>query len=110
MSFYKTKIILALTLFFPNKGNSIGFSPILNKSSYTYKIVQLPHKTYGYTISYNQKKIISQNVIPGCDGNYAFVKRKDCKRVAKLVCKKLTNNNLPNISEEDLINLNIKCK
>lgn len=77
---------------------------------YTYKIVQLPHKTYGYTISYNQKKIISQNVVPGCEGNYGFEKRKDCKRVAQLVCKKLTNNNLPTISEEDLLSLNIKCK
>lgn len=110
MALYKIIIILVLILLFPSKGYFIGFSPIFKKNSYTYNIVELPHKTYGYTISYNQKKIISQNVIPGCGGNYGFEKRKDCKRVAQLVCKKLTNNNLPTISEEDLLSLNIKCK
>ncbi len=69
-------IVLVIAFSIQNVIHANTITTPSDSSSYTYKIIQLSNKKYGYIIRYNQKNIIYQNSIPGCEGNNGFDKKK----------------------------------
>ncbi|MGI8951066.1 MAG: DUF4907 domain-containing protein [Chitinophagaceae bacterium] len=66
-------------------------------SNLTYKIIDAPHKTYGYEIYVNDKKIISQSSVPALPGNEGFKSKVAAIKVAQLVIQKLQKGEMPPI-------------
>ncbi|WP_239455568.1 DUF4907 domain-containing protein [Flavobacterium ginsenosidimutans] len=63
---------------------------------------------WGYTISYKEKTLIKQTVIPVISENKSFATERDALKVADLVKDKLEENLSPTVTEKDLILLKIK--
>ncbi len=70
------------------------------------KIVEVDHG-YGYHILIGKKLLVKQEFIPAVAGEIPFHTPKDAKKVADLVKEKLTNKSNPEVSLEELTNLNI---
>nr|WP_299175679.1 DUF4907 domain-containing protein [uncultured Allomuricauda sp.] len=76
------------------------------------EIITVEHG-YGYQILIGEKLLVKQQFIPAINGEVAFQTRNDAKKVADLVKTKLINRLNPEVSLEDLVNLNIqtwKCQ
>ncbi|WP_289664984.1 DUF4907 domain-containing protein [Flavobacterium panacagri] len=63
---------------------------------------------WGYTISYKEKILIKQTVIPVVSDNKSFASENDALKVADLVKQKLKQNLSPAVTKKDLILLKIK--
>lgn len=63
---------------------------------------------WGYTISYEDKILIKQTIIPVISENKGFSSEDDALKVARLVVKKLNQNTSPSVTKNDLILLKIK--
>ena len=63
---------------------------------------------YGYRISYQDKLIIKQDIIPYIESNQPFCNFEDAQKVANMVKEKLNNRENPMISLQDLKSLNIQ--
>ena len=63
---------------------------------------------YGYSISYNDKLLIKQDLIPAIQNNQAFCNFDDAQKVADLVKEKLKRKENPKISLIELKQLNIQ--
>ncbi len=63
---------------------------------------------WGYTISYQDKIIIKQTIIPVISETKSFRSEDDALKVAGLVVKKLNQNRSPSVTKNDLILLKIK--
>lgn len=63
---------------------------------------------WGYTISYYNKILIKQTIIPAISENKSFGCEEDALKVADLVIKKLNQNTSPSVTQNDLILLKIK--
>ena len=63
---------------------------------------------WGYLLSYKNKIIIKQSIIPVINDTKSFSTEKDAIKVANLVAKKLKENNSPTVTKNDLILLKIK--
>ena len=63
---------------------------------------------WGYTISYKDRILIKQTVIPVISENKSFSSEDDALKVAGLVVKKLNQNISPSVTKNDLILLKIK--
>lgn len=63
---------------------------------------------WGYTISFKNKIIIKQSVIPVINDTKSFSTESDALKVANLVAQKLNQNLSPTITKNDLILLKIK--
>lgn len=99
--FFSTALLLIVNL--------ISAQPNLKKGKYQYSIVSLANKGFGYHIKHNNKIVIRQETIPAIQGNKAFATKADAEKCARLVVKKLAaKGDLPSISKEELIQLNIK--
>jgi Domain of unknown function (DUF4907) len=108
----KSKYLILFILIL--SGSLIGFivlktnfssRPEVYKTS-VYKI----NDGYGYSISYHNKLIIKQDIIPGIQTNQSFCNANDAQKVANLVKEKLNNNESPNISLQELKSLEIQLK
>ncbi len=63
---------------------------------------------YGYSISVDGKKFISQTIIPVIEGNHHFQTEEDALNTGKVVVKKmLSSRDLPSLTKEDLMMLGI---
>jgi len=81
----------------------------LQKSKYEYRVFRNSDKSFGYDILMGQKEIIHQTTIPGRSGTTGFKERRDARKIAKLVIKKINTGSFPpTISEEDLIKYKIE--
>ena len=74
---------------------------------YTTKVYKL-NNGYGYSISFKNKLVIKQNVIPYIQSNQSFCNFEDAQKVANLVKEKLSNKENPVISLKELKNLSIQ--
>jgi len=63
---------------------------------------------WGYLLSYKNKIIIKQSIIPVINDTKSFSTEEDAIKVANLVAKKLKENNSPTVTKNDLILLKIK--
>ncbi|WP_281867394.1 DUF4907 domain-containing protein [Flavobacterium sp. GSB-24] len=63
---------------------------------------------WGYTISYKEKILIKQSIIPAISENKSFKTEDDALKVADLVKQKLKENLSPTVTKKDLILLKIK--
>ncbi|SHF82368.1 protein of unknown function [Flavobacterium defluvii] len=63
---------------------------------------------WGYSISYKNKIIIKQSIIPVVSDNKSFASEEDALKTAHLVVDKLKHNLSPTISKNELILLKIK--
>ena len=63
---------------------------------------------WGYTISYKEKILIKQSIIPVISENKSFKTEDDALKVADLVKQKLKENLSPTVTKKDLILLKIK--
>lgn len=63
---------------------------------------------WGYTISYKDKILIKQTIIPVISETKSFSSEDDALKVADLVIKKLSHNTSPSVTKNDLILLKIK--
>jgi len=63
---------------------------------------------WGYTISYKNKIIIKQSIIPAISTSKSFSTEKDALKVGDLVVNKLKKNISPTVTKNDLILLKIK--
>jgi hypothetical protein len=63
---------------------------------------------WGYTISYKDKILIKQTIIPVISEVKSFSSEDDALKVAGLVVKKLHQNKSPSVTKNDLILLKIK--
>ena len=63
---------------------------------------------WGYTISYKDRIIIRQTIIPVINETKSFSSENDALKVAGLVVKKLNQNTSPSVTKNDLILLKIK--
>ncbi|SMC51879.1 DUF4907 domain-containing protein [Cellulophaga tyrosinoxydans] len=63
---------------------------------------------YGYYIKTYDKTLIKQNFIPAIQGEKSFVTKKDAQKVANLVMEKITENESPVVTVNELNNLNIR--
>lgn len=63
---------------------------------------------WGYCITYKNKIIIKQAVIPVINESKSFSTEEDARKMAHLVAKKLHQMGSPTVTENDLILLKIK--
>lgn len=63
---------------------------------------------YGYYIKTYDKILIKQSFIPAIQGEKSFVTEKDAQKVANLVMVKITENESPVVTVNELNNLNIR--
>lgn len=63
---------------------------------------------WGYTITYNEKIIINQTVIPVISYSKSFKSEEEALKVGNLVLQKLKDNLSPTVTKKDLILLKIK--
>jgi len=63
---------------------------------------------WGYAITYKNKTIIKQSIIPVINDTKSFDSEKDALKVANLVVEKLSQNTSPTVTKNDLILLKIK--
>jgi uncharacterized lipoprotein YehR (DUF1307 family) len=63
---------------------------------------------WGYTITYKNRILIKQTIIPVVDHNKSFATKEDAQKVAALVVSKLNDNRSPSVTKNDLILLKIK--
>lgn len=63
---------------------------------------------WGYSISYQEKIIIKQSIIPVINDNKSFSTEEDALKTANLVVEKLKQNLSPTVTENELILLKIK--
>ncbi|WP_223709382.1 DUF4907 domain-containing protein [Flavobacterium potami] len=63
---------------------------------------------WGYTITYKEKILIKQTIIPVISDNKSFETEKDALKVADFVKQKLKQNLSPTVTKNDLILLKIK--
>lgn len=63
---------------------------------------------WGYTISYKDKILIKQTIIPVISETKSFSSEDDALKVAGLVVEKLNQNISPSVTKNDLILLKIK--
>ena len=78
------------------------------QTTYTYKIITLPDKTYGYDVFANGKLLVHQATIPAMPGNSGFATKKDATKVAELVIRKLKDGIMPpTITVEELRQLKV---
>ena len=63
---------------------------------------------WGYTISYKDRILIKQTIIPVISKTKSFTSEEDALKVASLVIEKLNQNTSPSVTKNDLILLKIK--
>lgn len=63
---------------------------------------------WGYSISYKDKIIIKQSIIPVINDNKSFSTEKDALKTAHFVVEKLKQNLSPTVTKNELILLKIK--
>ncbi|GAA6768280.1 DUF4907 domain-containing protein [Flavobacterium johnsoniae] len=63
---------------------------------------------WGYSISYKEKIIIKQSIIPVINENKSFSTQEDALKTAGLVVSKLKQNLSPSVTKNELILLKIK--
>ncbi|MEZ0182802.1 DUF4907 domain-containing protein [Flavobacterium oncorhynchi] len=63
---------------------------------------------WGYSISYKDKIIIKQSIIPVISDNKSFSTQEDALKTAHLVVEKLSQNLSPTVNKNELILLKIK--
>ena len=81
---------------------------IVPKGNATYNVIAVQGGGYGYDVFADGKRMIHQTTIPGRPGNSGFKKKSDAEKVAKLVIRKLKNNEIPpTITEEELRKLKV---
>lgn len=74
----------------------------------TYKIIDVPNKTYGYDIYVDGKIKIHQPSIPALSGNEGFKKKEYAIKVALLVIDKIKNGEmLPSVTIEEMRKLKV---
>ncbi|HPR73073.1 MAG TPA: DUF4907 domain-containing protein [Bacteroidales bacterium] len=57
---------------------------------------------YGYLISVKGKTVVYQPYIPALEGKNSFKTRSEAKKTAKIVVRKIINNEEPSVTIEDL--------
>ncbi len=63
---------------------------------------------WGYTITYKNKTIIKQSVVPAISDNKSFSSEDDALKTGNLVIEKLRKKTSPTVTKNDLILLKIK--
>lgn len=63
---------------------------------------------WGYSISYKDKTIIKQSIIPVISDNKSFSTEEDALKTANFVVEKLKQNLSPTVTKNELILLKIK--
>ena len=95
---------MSLISFIVFKSSFRGSPNVFKSQIYEY------NEGYGYSISYGNKIIIKQNIIPVIPANKPFYDFYDAQKVADLVKEKLDKNESPHISLEELKELNIQLE
>lgn len=70
-------------------------------SKLTYKVTQLPDKTYGYDILADGRLMIRQTSIPAMPGTEGFKTKRSAESVAALVIEKIKKGQMPPTVEID---------
>ena len=78
-----------------------------NNQPFTTLIYQTNHG-FGYSISYNKKILIKQDVIPAIQSNTPFCSYEDAERVANVVLKKIYKKEAPTVTITELKQLGIQ--
>ena len=63
---------------------------------------------WGYDIYVKNKLFITQDIIPSVAGNKAFKTEDDAKKIGDLMVLKMKQNQIPNITEQELDSCNIQ--
>ena len=91
----------------PNDTKTTPSNPYAN-AEITTRIIPSHNNTYGYDILIYGRPLIHQPSIPGLPGNDGFKTREHAQKVAKVVVKKLRNNEMPpTVSMEEMNQLGV---
>lgn len=100
--FILTLAVISAFFIFSNKQQDNGL--------FTTEVFNLENG-FGYKINYNSKVLIKQNYIPAVQSNKTFCSARDAEQVANLVIEKLKAKKSPNITLQNLnqLNINLNC-
>jgi hypothetical protein len=105
---FRRKIILVLVVALVlTSGLYMANSDIFETSNPYKTEVFTVENGFGYQINYNSKLLIKQEYIPAVQLNKTFCTEQDANSVAQLVSEKLYNKENPQITLENLNQLNI---
>ena len=77
-------------------------------STFTYKVINAPEKTFGYDIYADNRLMIHQSSAPGLPGNQGFKTKADAEKVAQLVISKIKKGEMPpTVTKEDMQQLKV---
>lgn len=93
--FILSTVIFAVTQYYKHSNNNIVLNTRLTKSG------------WGYDIYVKGKLFITQDNIPSIIGNKAFKTEEDAKKIGNLMVLKMKQNQIPNITEQELDSCNI---
>lgn len=65
------------------------------EKEYTYQVIRMKDRTFGYDILQRGKTIVHQPFIPAYGGNQGFVKKRHAKATAQLVMDKMRKGIFP---------------
>ncbi len=77
------------------------------KTEYSIETFRVGEIGWGYNIFKDKKLIIKQDIIPALEKQTAFKSEEDAQKTGLLVIEKLKKNQLPTISQSDLVRLQI---
>ncbi len=94
--FILSVIIFASTQYYKHSKGNIEVKTKLTKTG------------WGYDIYVKNKLFITQDMIPSIAGNKAFKTEMDAKKIGELMVLKMKQNQIPNITEQELDSCNIQ--
>ncbi|MCD8183005.1 MAG: DUF4907 domain-containing protein [Bacteroides sp.] len=65
---------------------------------------------YGYIVVHEEDTLIYQPFIPAVSGKIPFATKEDALKIGELVCRKLSEHQLPTVTQEELTSSGIRLK
>ncbi|MGX1929923.1 DUF4907 domain-containing protein [Flagellimonas sp. 2504JD4-2] len=105
--FLKIPVIAGLVIYMCFVLTKATLTDKTNRDSQIHSKIIKVEEGYGYQILIGEKLLVQQKYIPAVNGEVAFKTPNDAKKVADLVKDKLLNRSSPEVTVEELTNLNI---
>ena len=100
-------LFLAIAVIWYTQQNDSGVAANQPAPAFTIQTIVKDDGSFGYNISLDDRILIHQPHIPAVQGIRGFKTKHEAQRVARFVIGKLTANEIPSVSKEELDNLKI---
>jgi len=107
-TFTRRQVVVALSLLILAAASLVAVSTLTHDNTRvkTYRTAD----GWGYSITQKGKVIIHQPFIPAVEGKIPFTTKRDAAKTGKMVIKKMKQNKLPSLTEEELRKAGITIK